>query len=120
MAITRAFPGIQVEVLVEGEPLKEYDDEDEEVTTDKVTKFIEAKSGSEFKIRWTFTPPFPGDSVCFYIYMDGTYVCGAYAQQPDFLGPTYINSVSGIDSSKGQNWFHEKFCFSEITIGNYY
>jgi hypothetical protein len=74
MAITRASPGIQVEVLVEGEPLKEYDDEDEEVTADKVTKFIEAKSGSEFKIRWTITPSLPR-GLCLFLHLHGRNLC---------------------------------------------
>lgn len=57
--------GLTVEVLVNDSPLKEYDDIDnhddereDSVSPGTVTKFIEAVSGAEFKIRYCFSKSF--------------------------------------------------------------
>lgn len=60
MAILHDCPGLKVEIIVKGEPLREWDD-DEEASPRAVTKYIEAQSGANFALKWRFSSPFPDD-----------------------------------------------------------
>jgi hypothetical protein len=71
MAVAKEHPRIQVEVICEREPLREYDNDDEETPPEQVTKYIEAKSGAEFGVRLELKRPYPSDPVYFRLYLDG-------------------------------------------------
>jgi hypothetical protein len=54
MAIFPDVPGLQAEVVVDGEPLAEYDDDDDNnADSGTITKYIEALSNKEFALRYT-------------------------------------------------------------------
>ncbi|KAH4957631.1 hypothetical protein HBH77_120110 [Parastagonospora nodorum] len=57
MAISNETPGLRAEILVDGQPLPEYEDDEAELNT--VTRYIEASSNKEFVLRWEFGHPFP-------------------------------------------------------------
>jgi hypothetical protein len=57
MVISNEYPGLTAEVIVDGCPLQEYDnDEDDKPST--ITKYIEASSDKDFALRFRFSPPF--------------------------------------------------------------
>lgn len=59
MVVPPFCPGAIIEVLVDGEPLPEYDDPDPSASEpNTVTKYIEAKSDAEFAIDIKFTDDF--------------------------------------------------------------
>lgn len=45
MAVLDNYPGLKVEVLVNGLPLQEYFDEDQEATPTTASNYVEATSG---------------------------------------------------------------------------
>jgi hypothetical protein len=49
MAISDKMPGLQTEVLVDGRPLREY--EDDEAEPDTISKYIEACSDKELVLK---------------------------------------------------------------------
>jgi hypothetical protein len=49
MAISDKMPGLQTEVLVDGRPLREYEDDEAEPGT--ISKYIEACSDKEFVLK---------------------------------------------------------------------
>jgi hypothetical protein len=54
MVVPPTCPGLCVEILVNAQPLKEYDDiEDSPELPNTITKFIEAPSDAEFAVRVT-------------------------------------------------------------------
>jgi hypothetical protein len=59
MAIFHDVLGLKAEVLVNGEPLTEYDDDSAELNT--ITKYIEAKSDKEFVLNYAFDMDVPSD-----------------------------------------------------------
>ncbi|KAJ5031808.1 hypothetical protein J3E74DRAFT_406510 [Bipolaris maydis] len=48
MVTSTKRPGLEVAIHVESRPLQEYDDGDENIPPNTVTKYIKAKSGAEF------------------------------------------------------------------------
>jgi hypothetical protein len=59
MVIPPSCPGVNIEVLVHGHPVQEYDDVDRgPVPPNTVTKYIEAPSDTEFAIRLKVTDAF--------------------------------------------------------------
>ncbi|KAE8835145.1 hypothetical protein PTNB85_06478 [Pyrenophora teres f. teres] len=58
MAVHDDYPGITVQVIADGQPLKEYEPKDKEEPPKAITRYVESISGVEFAINTTFTPPF--------------------------------------------------------------
>jgi hypothetical protein len=52
MAITETIPIIRTDILVDTVVLEEYEDDEEQPTTAKITKYIEAKLGADLAIRY--------------------------------------------------------------------
>ncbi|EFQ92434.1 hypothetical protein PTT_10464 [Pyrenophora teres f. teres 0-1] len=119
MAITEAHPGIKVDIRVGGVPLVEYDDDDEQVQTsrDTLTKYIEATTVAEFVVNLVITPPWPGTSLLLSVYVDGQNICGQFRQQAiHYKGQCHQSSIEGAKYGQGNEWFLQKFCFSELAI----
>ena len=117
MAIATTSPNIKVEILTNGVPLKEYDDEDEQAVPKAVTKYIESQSGAEFSIRCALTKPWPDCSLMFDFHIDGKWVCGVFFEEHTFKKHMQQSLTEGKHSSKDGAWLLEKFSFSELKIG---
>ncbi|KAF2127324.1 hypothetical protein P153DRAFT_433116 [Dothidotthia symphoricarpi CBS 119687] len=116
MAIVEAFPRLKAEIVVNSSALEEYEDDEEQASSNMVTKYIEVQSGSEFAIKCTLTRPGPGCTLVLQFYLDGKWVCGAYVMQNDLLGNTFETFTEGLRYSEGHRWYLQKFCFSELKI----
>ncbi|KAF2849037.1 hypothetical protein T440DRAFT_534572 [Plenodomus tracheiphilus IPT5] len=95
-----AHPGIQAHVIVNGEPLVEFDDEDDEGVSNKVFKYIECQSGAEFAIRCQVSKQGPGCTLRLQVKCEGNWGGGTYLEQTDHMGDTAT----------------ALFCFSELKI----
>ena len=123
MAIISEVEGLNVQVLVNGQPLVEYDD-DEEVGDENngiqktTTKYIEAISDAEFTIRYTFDKTFvhKGNDIDVEVYMDGQYMEGHIRRSPE-LQSGCLATVTGHRYRQGNQWFERKFSFSKLSIG---
>ena len=59
MVIPPFCPGANVEIIVDGQPLPEYDDKSEAPSPpNTITKYIEAQTGALFAVRVRFTDDF--------------------------------------------------------------
>lgn len=123
MAIIDGVPGLEVQILVDGEPLIEYDDEDEPGVHDgsgrkTISKFVEARSGAEFVIKCSFDAvnPYKTNDLQIAVYIDGKYMDDRvlYARQ---IQAPYISRLSGHRYRTGSQFFQRKFSFSELSIG---
>jgi hypothetical protein len=117
MAIIPGLPGLKFDVVVRGVPLEEHTDTEEEHPPGTIAKYIEAKSGAEFEIRYTVTQPFPSHDILFEYYLDGKYTRGSFAFKKDFSGYRNSHTIAGVNTVKGDVWFLQRFCFSELNIG---
>ena len=112
---------IKVTIIVNGQELKEYDDED--VGNDdqnSVSKYVEATSDAEFKIitsapRWY---QLTSDAVRMDICLDGVYVDNRLLLKDD---ADRINAwqrdIDGAKRFDGSRWEVKPFKFCEITAG---
>ncbi|KAF1850027.1 uncharacterized protein K460DRAFT_326501 [Cucurbitaria berberidis CBS 394.84] len=115
MAVLDDVPGLKAEVIVDGRPLREYDD-DEETSSKAVTKYVEAQSGAEFAIRSVFSAPFPLQyGVEMKVSVDGdiyrrTYKC------PDELYREGGHNQKGISYQEDGNWVRRYYRFTALSI----
>ena len=72
MAVHPEYPGLTAQVMVNGEPLPEYEDTDAIDDPKVVTRYIEAQAGTTFEIVQVFPDNFAGsDDVLTKYYIDG-------------------------------------------------
>lgn len=76
MAILTEVPGLDMSIVVDGQPLEEFVDKDEETQPTEKVVYVESRPGTSFGIRFHFdnsTFPHEEDLQCT-IYMDGKVV----------------------------------------------
>jgi hypothetical protein len=116
MAILDAVPGLEFQILVDGQPLPEYENEEEPQDDDTVTKYIEAQSGKKFAIKYKFNNSFHRKHhVRVNVYVDGglDYVCRNMWGK-DNCKVEWINL--GPISKVGTRYFQQKFLFRELVV----
>lgn len=117
MAILRDQPGLEVEILVDEGPLQEYDDEDEEIVPTVVTKYIEAKSGVNFTIRYTVLPQFHVKHALFVqSYLDGKPM-ESHVRSEDVIRKYTSTTMTGVREAIDGKYYERKFCFSQLDTG---
>ncbi|KAF2677306.1 hypothetical protein K458DRAFT_163912 [Lentithecium fluviatile CBS 122367] len=114
MAITTVYPGLQVDVVVNGAPLQEYDDDEDEDSPDTTTKYVEATSGANFEIRYSFGTGFSAKhAVVTRVHVDGQYGEGHVIKLDEiFRFPRFL---SGRREDLGDGYFQRKFRFAQLS-----
>lgn len=119
MAIIPGVPHVVVDIVVDGQPLPEYLDEDEEesVTSNSTTKYVESVSGSHFGIRLDLTGMEPrhlkrGNSIVAKYYLDGQQAASAVHRFP--LRQQIISVIPGTIQREGGIWVERKFLFADL------
>jgi hypothetical protein len=117
MAILPAHPGLSVQVAVDDQPLPEYDDEDATQDDGTITKYIEACSGSEFKLSITYDKPFPPNKdLIVGCYIDGSLVSSlAYRGTKHIAGKSRF--IEEICRKDGEIWQRQRFHFQDLAVG---
>ena len=115
MAIHADYPGLTVEILLDGRPLKEYQHEEEEDAPKIATRYVECRSGAEFKIRTGFAPPFAPIDMGLRVCLDGVRVNSTIAEKETILDEPYIQSRT--EWKEGRKWRASNFLFSDISVG---
>jgi hypothetical protein len=118
MAILPSQPGIKVSIVdSRGTAFQEFPDDDAEHSDKVVSKYIEATSGSEFRIRWELTSPWPAHTLLLWFYVDSKCVGGVYCHQRKYGRVKYTDTQAGASSIvDGRNFLH-KFAFAALDIG---
>lgn len=115
MAVLHSCPGLEVEVLVDGQPLPEYADE-EASTAEGVTNYVPAQSGAEFSLRTKFIAPFPFKyGVKVTISVDGVRQRYLYESHKMFSSAGLIDY--GVSFKEGDTWYRRNYCFTALDIG---
>ncbi|KAH7094843.1 hypothetical protein FB567DRAFT_586195 [Paraphoma chrysanthemicola] len=114
MAVHPDYPDLQVEVTVDGKPLKEYVNPDETDDPDTITRYIEAVSGAEFALSLAFGDKFPTKhDIGFEIEIDGNEVESSYSAKESLPKVAVIKGAESLVKSK---WVLQHFAFSELRI----
>jgi hypothetical protein len=112
MAIFHNVLGLKAEVLVNGEPLTEYDDDSAELNT--ITKYIEAKSDKEFVLNYAFDMDVPSDQgVEVTIEVDEKKSRVGIPQK--YLRKSHCKYGPGF--FKNGEYFRQHYRFTELDIG---
>ncbi|KAK5005815.1 hypothetical protein LTR60_006144 [Cryomyces antarcticus] len=117
MAILEDVPGIEVAITVNGNDLKEYEEDDIVNEPKTVTKYIEATSGVNFGIRYSVARRFPmkGDCITFSMYLDNE-KCGS-----SVVTKASVNTSSSQHCKYGRNEADSKlrrFMFAALETGS--
>ena len=118
MAITKAYSKLKVQVFVEGAPLEEYADDDDETSDVQVTRYIEAASGDNFEIRYSFAPVFNiRHDIRLDLRIDGQAVDSAVFSPTSPVRLGYVQIMKGAREFEDGQYFLRKFCFSQLETG---
>lgn len=117
MAVLDALPGIEVEILVDGEPLKEYADEGLEDDPKSVKCYIEAVTGKGFQVQLKVSKgtQITRQAMNFHTYVDGNFANGKTILARKFQDRDYAISSKGRPVGLNQV---QDYCFSELEMGN--
>lgn len=102
---------------VDNVAVEEYEDDDDVQTDDAVVKYIEAASGAEFAIDCELSSPWPKHSLLMDIFVDGEWVRGMFFKEDGFIGASANREITGVYYTKNEEWYLQKFCFSDVVIG---
>ncbi|EFQ90528.1 hypothetical protein CFE70_006953 [Pyrenophora teres f. teres 0-1] len=118
MAVIPFYPGFKVEILVNDAPLPEYDDIDDTPSPpNSVTKYIEATTGVEFKIRFIINEAFPflpGHLIASF-YFDGEWRRSLLIRSERFyseIGHTCDSTIAKVEGKV----FKQALSFHELQI----
>lgn len=116
MAVHGDYPGLKVQIFVNGKPLDEHGYEEEEELPKTTTRYVECHSGAEFAIKTSFTSPFPRMDLSIRAYLDGTLVRSIAAFKQSMLEATYTQSTT-MEWKDGAEWRASNFLFSNLSVG---
>jgi hypothetical protein len=120
MAVIDKVRGLEVQIWVQNQPLREYQDRTAKVSAKTTERYVEAQSHAQFEIRYAFTKPFPADrDVSMIVTIDGKDVDEPLIR-PHELFETKGHVSSGPISAVGSSWEVQKYCFSPIDIRTYF
>lgn len=118
MAIVPGVPGLKIEVVSNGTPLREYNDPDDTSPGNTVTKYVEAISGATFAIRYTIDPTFQylHDAAKLQMRLDGNKVFSRHIRKESHR--EHCEVFDGCLSLENDKSYKRKFCFMEVSLGN--
>ncbi|KAH7084824.1 hypothetical protein BKA63DRAFT_573833 [Paraphoma chrysanthemicola] len=116
MPVIADVQGLEVHIIVDGQPLYEWQDRDAKVSPKTEERYIEAQSNKEFQIHYSFKPPFPSDRpVSMIVTIDGLDVDEPLTRPFELFEPTGHTSYGPI-SSLGSEWVVRNYKFAPIQI----
>jgi hypothetical protein len=119
MAIIPNVPRVVVDIVVDGHPLPEYldEDDDESISSDSITKYVECKSGSHFAIRTDITRPdhrhLKGGNAIEVVYrLDDRFADSNVIRDPWVYDGLKVHSAARF--IEGGTWKERKFTFADL------
>jgi hypothetical protein len=119
MAILTNVPGLRVEIVVNGAPLTEHENEDDVSSDPEVMdKYIEAQVGEIFSVRVAVNEPFPTNRDLGYkLWVDGTLVKSSYMGEATLRQHESI-TMDGVRTKSSSGWTSWPLQFQKLVIGN--
>ncbi|ORY11100.1 hypothetical protein BCR34DRAFT_565684 [Clohesyomyces aquaticus] len=124
MVVLDSVPGLEITVVVDKAPLKEYLDDEipDEPNSNKTTRYVEAKSGSEFQVCHKFSNDFERQHpLLLGVSLDGKPTSSASYSHEDlewFCDHHSGGSISGKKETIDGQLCMRKFTFSPLTTAD--
>ncbi|KAH3970147.1 hypothetical protein HBI25_050640 [Parastagonospora nodorum] len=116
MAVLDDVPGLDVQIAVNGEVLREHQDRDAKLSEKTVERYVEAQSNANFEIRYAFKKGFPADRpVSMIVTIDGKDLDEPIIR-PYELFEAKGHTSRGPISQQGGKWVVQPYCFAPIDI----
>lgn len=118
MAVIDTVPGLEIQILVKNQPVKEYADEESDQSAKTV--YIQTEPGTEFKILFKFTKnfDFQNHDAILTASADGECVaCKAFIRS-QLEGREFDQEISGrkyVESDQ-RSWKFQKIRFADLSI----
>ncbi|KAH5442534.1 hypothetical protein HBI23_168510 [Parastagonospora nodorum] len=120
MAIHPTFPGLSAGVVVNGLPLAEYnddEDENEELPLKMVTKYIPAESDTNFSLPYTIPKDLNGPfGIRVKLMVDGKYLLYKTHTHKDIARSNVRGEFVWMTTNTQQGTYKQKFRFSALSI----
>jgi len=119
MAILKSCPGLKVEVIANGIPLREYTNGDLNDPQATITRYVEANTEGTFEVLYQFLDEYVATyGVGAEVRLDGIKVDSSLIRSQNLKGKGGF-SASGIESKINGRWYTSKLVFSSFTVGEY-
>jgi hypothetical protein len=121
-AIHTTYLGLVVEIVVGGELLPEYADEDikDEDNPVTVTRYVEAPSGAEFSVRYAFDKSFSEKKeITLFIFVGGVNDSDAILRR-DKIHDKKERTLDGSEVELDKKWFLQKWRYKCTSICGYH
>lgn len=120
MAIIPDVPNVVVDIVVDETPLPEYldEDDDESVTPNSTTKYVECKSGTSFAIRIDLTGlkrVKGANSVIARYFIDGQRITGSVLRPP-WTNGRGVSLRNTHRYEEGGSWKERDLVFADLVI----
>jgi hypothetical protein len=119
MATVPQVRHVVVEIVVDGKPLPEYldEDDDEAMSSNTITKYVECKSGSHFAIRTDIADPEHrylrgGNAIEVVYYLDDKYADSNVMRDPWVYSGVKLHSTARY--VEGATWKEREFTFADL------
>ncbi|KAI4696340.1 uncharacterized protein J4E88_000515 [Alternaria novae-zelandiae] len=114
MAIHTDYPGLTVEIYVDGKPLEEYEDSEEEDVPKTTTRYVECRSGAEFAIHTNFKAPFTPMDTDLCVRLDGVIMSKFIVLKTEMFMRPYDQSNTRWNDNG--TWRASNFLFSDLSV----
>ncbi|OJD40029.1 uncharacterized protein BKCO1_200017 [Diplodia corticola] len=120
MVVLERLPGLEVEVHVNGQPAAELESSDLPDEHRQATRYIEAVSGAEFHVQWTFNAAdfkYRNYAINGIVYVDGKYADGRIFR-PDAVKhkDSFTVKMSGVWKKEKGRFVERPMMFSDIMM----
>jgi hypothetical protein len=117
MAVIKDIPGLKVEIITNGEPLQEYNDDEAENSSTNATRYIQVGSDRTFAIVVQFLDEYVATrGMRIEIKLDGVKVNATLLALND-LKRKGGHKFSGVPSKINNRWNESSFKFMPLAIG---
>ncbi|KAH6639651.1 hypothetical protein C7974DRAFT_410606 [Boeremia exigua] len=112
MAIHKDHPGLSVEIVVNGNALREYENNDQVHEPETVARYLQAQPGAKFGIRWSITEAFPSNrDISHSVWIDGRLI-SQLTNRADNLHDKTSRTVKAGKSFVQGEWSDQKLVFA--------
>lgn len=123
MVVLDSLPGLAVAVHVSGNPAEEFENDDEKDERRQATRYIEAVSGAEFHVQWTFVAAefkYKNWAINGLVYVDGKYADGRIFR-PDSVRhlDSFTVKMAGVWKKERGRYVERPMLFSDLMIGTF-
>lgn len=120
MAVHPSYPRLCAEVVVDAQPLREFDADDvnEGARSKVITKYVEAISDAYFGVRYTIPKDLSGAcGVHSNLRLDGKSICSVNHSHEQITNCDVTNCLDTFYSTVDGARYEQQFRFSQLQIG---